>query len=81
MSDLLTKVDKNKNKEYIKNIIDHNVAIIISNYQQNAPARVMLTKTLNYLVKDKEGDRNNERNGMIANCKDNILVMSLRGGM
>jgi len=59
LSDLMLKVDKNKNKEYIKNIIDHNVAVIISNYQQNAPARIMLTKTLGYLIKDKDGDKNN----------------------
>ena len=55
----MLKVDKNKNKEYIKNIIDHNVAVIISNYKQNAPARIMLTKTLGYLIKDKDGDKNN----------------------
>jgi len=59
LSDLMLKVDKNKNKEYIKNIIDHNVAVIISNYQQNAPARIMLAKTLGYLIKDKDGDKNN----------------------
>ena len=81
----MAKVEKNKNKEYIKQIIDHNVAVIISNSQQNASARLMLGKTLNYLINQKEdekkNDRNNERNGMIASCKDNILMMGLRGGM
>ena len=62
-------------KEQVKNIIDHNIALILFNFRQTSAAKVMLNKTLTFFSKDKES--NNEKAGMIAKCRDNLLTTSL----
>ena len=56
-------------------MVDHNVAIILTNLKQTAAAKVMFHKTLNFFIKDKE--ISNEKAGMIEKCKDNYLIASL----
>lgn len=55
LAQLVAKVDQfGKYKEMIKNIVDHNVALILANYNQTSTAKLMLNKALNFFMKDKE---------------------------
>jgi hypothetical protein len=59
MSELASKVDSlGRHKEYIKHIIDHNVALVMLSYQQTAAARSTLHKTLVYLTRDRGSNDN-----------------------
>ncbi len=78
LSEMIPNIDTlGKDKELIKHLIDHNVALILLNYKQSNSTQFMINKTLNFLVKSKELQFNNERFQLIAKCKDNILLAAL----
>lgn len=75
ISDLIPKLDTlGDKKEFIKAIIDHNVALILLNYKQSATSQLTIHKTLNYLLKRDNGEFNNEKYQFMEKCKDNLLV-------
>lgn len=55
ISELVAQVDSlGKNKEHVKAIIDHNLAVILANNRQASPARVLLKKSLTIFANSKE---------------------------
>ena len=66
-----------KNKELVRQIIDHNVALVLANKGQTAPAQLLLTRTLNYLT-SKDADPSTR--GMAGRCKENLLLATMAGG-
>ena len=51
LAEIMAKVDSlGKYKSLIKNIVDHNVALVLMNHKQAAPAKLMINRTLNYLA-------------------------------
>lgn len=66
-----------KNKDIIKSMIDHNVGLILVNYKKTGPGKLMISKALNCLAKEKELECNNERAGLISKCRDNLMIASL----
>lgn len=78
LSEIMAKVDTlGKNKEYVRQIIDHNIALVLVSYRQTAAAKAMLQKTLTYLTREKGFSEDNERPGIIAKCRDNLLLTTL----
>lgn len=60
LSELLPRLELlSRNKEYVKNIIDHNIALILLNYKQTASSQLLIGKTLTYLTKTKDLELNN----------------------
>ena len=54
LSELAPQLDGlGKQKEFIKAILDHNLAVILANYRQTAPAQIFLRKSLNYFATAK----------------------------
>lgn len=64
----------------IKNIIDHNVALILLNYKQSAASHLTIQKVLGYFSKASKAEDlkfNNERYQFAQKCKDNMLMSVL----
>ena len=50
----MLKVDGlDKNKDHLKHIIDHNIALILVSYNQITASKSILHKTLTFFTKDK----------------------------
>jgi hypothetical protein len=80
LGDILPQVDGlGKNKDIVKNIIDHNVALVLLNRSQVAPAQLLLTKTLGFFGA-REGDSGSERARLASRCRENILLSVVAGG-
>lgn len=78
ISELVAQVDSlGKNKEHVKAIIDHNLAVILANNRQASPARLLLKKSLSIFANSKELEHNNERNSLISKCKENLVLAGL----
>lgn len=58
-------------------MIDHNLSIVLCNYQKSTAAQFLLRKSLNYFTSAKELTSNNERSSYIAKCKQNIILSGL----
>ena len=58
-----------KQREFVKNIVDHNLALVLVKVKQNAPALSMLNKTLAYFSTSKDLQYNNEKITMLNKCK------------
>lgn len=55
LAELVGQVDLlGRSKEYVKGIIDHNLAVILANYHQASPARLLLKKSLTVFANSKE---------------------------
>ena len=78
MSELLPKLEGlDKKKDFIKSLIDHNIALILLNYKKSASAEHMINKTLTFLTTTKDLEFNNEKAQLIAKCRDNLLLTIL----
>lgn len=66
-----------KQKESVKNMIDHNLAIVLANSQRAAAGQLLIRRSLNYFTNAKELAGNNERSSYIAKCRENLLLASL----
>lgn len=70
LSEIIPQLDSlGKNKEFIKALLDHNLAVIFSNYRQSSPAQVLFKKSLTYISNPKELEGNNEKSSIISRCK------------
>jgi hypothetical protein len=66
-----------KNKEFIRRTIDHNLSLVLANFNQAASAQVLLRKSLNYFTNSKDMELSNEKNSFITICKNNMLLSAL----
>jgi hypothetical protein len=49
LADLIPYTDSlGKNKEFVRTIIDHNLAVVLAHINQTTPARLLLKKSLTY---------------------------------
>jgi hypothetical protein len=78
LAELLPKVEAlPKQKELVRAMIDHNVALVLLQLGQAAPATLMMHKTLTFLTSSKDLEGNNERSQLVGKCRDNLLLASL----
>lgn len=78
LAELLPKVEAlPKQRELVRALIDHNVALVLLQLGQAAPATLMMHKTLTFLTSSKDLEGNNERSQLAGKCRDNLLLASL----
>lgn len=55
LADLIPHTDSlKKNKEFVRSIIDHNLAVVLAHINQTNSSRLLLKKSLNYFSGAKE---------------------------
>jgi hypothetical protein len=60
LAELLLQIDSlGRNREFVKAIIDHNMAIILTQYQKTAAAQVLFRKSLKYVSTAEEMNSHN----------------------
>lgn len=67
-----------KSKELLRAVVNHNVAVVLSNWGQTAPAQLLFRKAFAFLS-SPELEGSTERAGMVVKCRENILLSSLGG--
>jgi hypothetical protein len=67
-----------KSKELLKAVVNHNVAVVLSNWGQAALAQLLFRKALTYFI-SPELEGSTERAAMVLKCKENMLLSSLGG--
>jgi hypothetical protein len=54
LSDIVPQIDNSNKKEFLKQIIDHNIALVLLNLKSFAPAQALITKTLTFLTTNQK---------------------------
>ena len=64
-------------RDFLRAIVDHNVALVLAHHHKPAAAQLLLRKTLKYFTNTEDLSGESERQAILTKCRENFMLAGL----